>query len=717
MKIENSMRKSSKVLKSGSRVSNLALIQSEDALKKLGNIFTSLNFKLIPYSSPGDRDKKMNLIESPANFFTKDLDDAILNGDLDCAIHSAKDMPYPVQDGLDWFWLPWREDPRDAYILQRGKTLSLLPENPIIGVSSERRNNWSKTQFSKAIHKPIRGNIEERISQLDNGDFDLLIMATAALNRLNLQDRISGYISEKELPPPEGQGYLSITFRKNDNRFKDMRSLFISSVTFTGAGCGRASLCTLEGIDSLKNCDVCLYDSLIDDDLLKYVPSSAQKIFVGKRSGSHSTSQKNICELLGYYARQGKKITRLKGGDPALFGRLKEEIGFLDNYAIPYKIIPGISALLGATGPAGILLTQRGLSNGFTVITPGREDISKPQFDKNTLSNLPIVLFMAVEACKKVIEELKNNGIDTKTPASMIFNGGHYDEEKIFATIDTIIDKLKEVDQNKRPGLLIIGNTAFNAFEKKKGALSGKKVLITCSDTIKNKGVNAVHNYGGNPIPYPLIELKENGNVESIIEKLDHYNYLILSSPTVINIFFSAIKKHSIDIRNVPPIVVSGKESEKFLGEYLIKPFGVANAKDAGSSIVDIFKNIPTENKILRIGSSKCGSKLSSNLENKGFDVDEIHICDNQMVLYNSLPSFDAVIFSSGSAIESFITQFGRIELIGKVISLLGTPSKKVLKKYNLNNVTLMSDEHSVEGQVKSLASYYINKKLEKYYE
>lgn len=717
MKIENIMKKSSTVLKIGSRSSNLALIQTEDALKKLKKNFTTLKFELTPYSSPGDRDKEMNLNDSPSDFFTKDLDDAVLNGELDGAIHSAKDMPYPEQKGLDWFWLPWREDPRDVYILQKNKTLAQLPENPVIGVSSDRRNNWSRRQFSKAILKPIRGNIEERLSQLDNGDFDIIIMAAAALNRLNLQSRISGFISEKELQTPEGQGYLGITFRKGDERFENIRSFFIKNVTFTGAGCGRASLCTLEGIESLKNCDVCLYDSLIDKELLKFIPYTAEKIFVGKRSGKHSKSQKDICELLALYAREGKKITRLKGGDPALFGRLKEEIDFLDSFSIPYKVIPGISALLGATGPAGILLTQRGLSNGFTVVTPRRENDSNPQLNKSNLTNHPIVLFMAVEACEKVIEELKNNGIDTKTPASMIFNAGHFDEEKVFATVDTLVDKLKQINQNSRPGLLIIGKTAFNAFENRKGALSEKRILITSSDTIKNKGINAVQNFGGTPIPFPLIELIDNENVVSVLENIDQYNYLILSSPTVINIFFSAVKKHKVDIRDVPPIVVSGKESEKLLKEYLIKPFAVASGKDAGNSIADIFKDISSDKTILRIGSSKCGSTLSDRLKAQGFVVDEVHICDNQMVLYDAIPSFDAVIFSSGSAIESFITQFGTIELTGKVISLLGTPSEKVLERYNLNNVTLMSEEHSIEGQVKSLASYYINKKLEKYYE
>lgn len=707
------MKKSYQVLKTGSRSSNLALIQTEDALERLSKLIDNIEFSLSPLSSPGDRDKELDLINSPDDFFTKDLDNAVLSGELDCAIHSAKDMPYPVRSGLDWFWLPWREDPRDVFIIQEGKQLSDLPQKPIIGVSSDRRNNWCKGQFAKAILKPIRGNIEERLAQLDSGSYDLIIMAAAALNRLKLQHRIGGFISEQELTPPDGQGYLSITFREGDERFKAIRSLFIKSVTFTGAGCGRASLCTVEGVQSLKDCDICLYDALVDKELLKNVPISSKSIFVGKRSGKHLATQDHICELIGYYVRQGKKVVRLKGGDPALFGRLKEETDILNNLSIPYKVIPGISALLGATGPAGILLTQRDRNNGFIVATPKREGNRERTLSLKNINNFPIVLFMSVESCGPVLKQYKNDGLDGSTPTAMVFNGSNYDEESIFATIDTLEEKLNNVDRKGRAGLLIIGKSAQNSYKQNLGALAKKKILVTSSASLQEKGIKAVENYGGTAVPFPLIELINNGNITSIIEKLENYEHLILSSPTVITMFFNAIKEHDIDIRSIPQITVSGLESERRLKEFCIKPFAVAQGLDAGASIAQIFKKVEPNQKILRIGSSKCGSHLSKRLMALGFSVEDIHICDNRMVLHDQLPYFDAIIFSSGTAIDSFMTQFGKIELSGKVISLLGTPSQKVLEKYDLNNIPIISKEHSIEGQVFSLANYFINMRMD----
>ena len=105
-----------KELRVGSRGSRLALLQAENALRRMSGLLPGLEFEIVPLSSPGDRDREMDLRKSPANSFTRDLDEALLSGAIDLAVHSAKDVPDPLPDGLDWFWLPWREDPRDALV-------------------------------------------------------------------------------------------------------------------------------------------------------------------------------------------------------------------------------------------------------------------------------------------------------------------------------------------------------------------------------------------------------------------------------------------------------------------------------------------------------------------------------------------------------------------------------------------------------------------------
>ena len=185
----------SRAFKAGTRPSQLALTQTRSTLDRLKNTLHGCSFEMVPITSVGDRDRSTDLRESPVDFFTRELDQSVLEGDVDCAVHSAKDLPYPMSLGIDWFWLPWCEDPKDVLIVAEGCTLEELPKYPVIGVSSDRRADYAAEKFPDGIQKPIRGNIEERIAQLDDGKFDLIIMAAAALVRLNLESRISEWIS------------------------------------------------------------------------------------------------------------------------------------------------------------------------------------------------------------------------------------------------------------------------------------------------------------------------------------------------------------------------------------------------------------------------------------------------------------------------------------------------------------------------------------------
>jgi len=219
------MKKSPTVFKAGTRPSNLALTQTRDALNRIEGMLGSISFEMVPIASVGDTDRTLDLRESPADFFTRELDAALLRGEIDLAVHSAKDLPDPIHGKIGWFWLPWREEPRDVLILSKGRKVSALPGNPVIGVSSDRREEYCTRRFPNGIQKTIRGNIEERIAQVDNGDFDVVVMAAAALIRLGIKDRITEWIPLNELEVPEGQGYLAITFRKGDAKIEALRPL------------------------------------------------------------------------------------------------------------------------------------------------------------------------------------------------------------------------------------------------------------------------------------------------------------------------------------------------------------------------------------------------------------------------------------------------------------------------------------------------------------
>ncbi len=213
------------MLKAGTRSSNLAIIQTASALNRLQGVFPKLEFEMTPLSSPGDRDLKTDLRCSDPDFFTRDLDEAIIKGEIDCAVHSAKDLPEQLRPELDFFLLPWKEDPRDVLIFSHSYR-QLPHDKPVIGVSSERREEFCRRRFPEAKMKAIRGDIETRLQQLDAGEFDIVIMAAAALKRLDLTERIDEWIALADLPAPERQGVLAITFSVENKFMRELARFF-----------------------------------------------------------------------------------------------------------------------------------------------------------------------------------------------------------------------------------------------------------------------------------------------------------------------------------------------------------------------------------------------------------------------------------------------------------------------------------------------------------
>ena len=732
------MKKYPIALKTGTRNSNLAVIQSHNACRCIERLFPFLKFELAEFSTPGDRDKITDLQTSSDDFFSKDLDDAILNNQIACAVHSAKDLPYPMKDGLDWFWLPWKEDARDV-IVGNGNN------NPIIGVSSERREKYSLKRWPKAVIKPIRGNIEERLQQLDNGSYDILIMAAAALKRLNLQHRISEYIpvipktkwfSEtykinedkisqitqkqkylqyNDITPPEGQGYIAVTFKANNRLFQNIRKYFVKPVVFAGAGPGNPELISIGAVKALSNCEICLYDSLISKKLLDYLPASAKSVFVGKRNGYHSIKQHQINQLISDYSRQGKKVVRLKGGDPGIFGRLTEETDILNKLELPYRIIPGISSINTAASTSGLLLTRRDVSRGFTVATCRLKN-SKAfvPVSKEETNSLTKVFLMSVSFIPELTESLIETGAPKQTPISVIFNAGCIDEKIICSTLDKIVATLENIDKSG-PGIILVGESSDKKYLfKNNGALSGHRVLLTCSENIIEKAAERVLDYGGIPILKPMIKLQTNHNIGSLLgSTINQYDWLIITSPGSVNCFMDIISKHSIDIRTIPKIIVCGKGTAEELGKYNLIADAVAKENYGTKGLLEIFdKNISLKSKVLRLKSNISSNTITETLLKKGYDIKETDLYETVGISYNSVWSFDSVVFASSSAVNGFIKNFGIDKLINKTVVVFGKPTEETLKNYNPDCTILVNSSSTITGCIDLISLNHIIKKI-----
>jgi uroporphyrinogen III methyltransferase/synthase len=717
----------------GTRNSRLALLQTHSTLERLAAWLPGTRWDAVPMQTIGDRDLVTGLPESPPDFFTRELDDDLRAGRLDCAIHSAKDLPDPVPEGLDWCWLPWREDPRDALILPAGKSCSDLPGTPRIGISSARREAYCLKRFPGAQLLPIRGNIEERLAQLDGGKFDALLMAGAALLRLGLQQRINEWLPLDDLATPEGQGSLALTFRAGDPFFLRLRSLFVKAVVFVGGGAGRDAL-TLAGQRALRQAEICLYDVLMDQQSLAELPPNARRIDVGKRCGQHRAEQAAINALIARYARQGLRVVRLKGGDPGIFGRLAEEIDTLDALRLPYRVLPGISSLQAATTGTGMLLTRRGESRGFCVMTPRAQGGSTAPINGAARAALPVVFFMGADIVAQTSRELIADGTPPATPAALVFDAGGEQEKIVRASLDEFANNggdgaadiqtsaaganhspstINPSAASAAPGLFIVGEVTRYGYSLANGALQGRRILITCSEALQEKTADLVRDFGGLPVTRPLIRLVPDPAARGALKDLAHYDWLVVTSPSSVRCFAELLRIARQDVRKLPKIMVSGPGTATAVEQELglipdLQPSADFGAAGIQASVATL---LVSGKPVLRIRSDKAGPDLTTDLKKLGLAVHDLVVYNNERIRYAARPECDAVFFASASAVEAYVDLWGAPALAGCTILAIGTPTTQALERAGLR-ADVMGFTATVEGAITALAAHIVSTAL-----
>lgn len=209
----------------GSRGSILALAQSEMIKKQLETNFPEIEFEIKKIVTSGDKDLVSNWNNSDKSlksFFTKEIEVELLNGTIDLAVHSMKDMPIVSPEGLICGAVPDREDQRDVLISKSGKTLMELPEGAIVGTSSLRRTMNLKNLRPDLNIKQLRGNIHTRLNKLKTEDYDAILLAAAGLKRVGLEGEITEYLDPKSFLPAPAQGVLHIQCREKDEEIKNI---------------------------------------------------------------------------------------------------------------------------------------------------------------------------------------------------------------------------------------------------------------------------------------------------------------------------------------------------------------------------------------------------------------------------------------------------------------------------------------------------------------
>lgn len=233
----------------------------------------------------------------------------------------------------------------------------------------------------------------------------------------------------------------------------------VGEAYIVGAGPGDPGLVTIRAQQLISHADVVVYDRLVSEKILDFARKDAKLVYVGKTANNVTITQTEINELIVAYVRKGRRVCRLKGGDPFVFGRGGEEVQALADAGLPFQVVPGISAALGCAAYAGIPLTHRGLSSSVTFATAKLDGDQAPDWSTLAQPGQTLVLYMSVGSVAETAEQLIEHGIAAKTPVAIVENGTTDQQRVLRGTLATIANDAVEA-HIRAPAVIIVGATA-----------------------------------------------------------------------------------------------------------------------------------------------------------------------------------------------------------------------------------------------------------------
>lgn len=405
-------------------------------------------------------------------------------------------------------------------------------------------------------------------------------------------------------------------------------------VYLVGAGPGDPGCLTLRGRDCLRKAEVVVYDYLANDELLQWVPASAELIFAGKHGrGVHLLDQEEINRSLVDAARAGKVVVRLKGGDPLVFGRGGEEAEALVQAGLPFEVVPGVSAALSAPAFAGIPLTHRDWVSGFTVLTGhqaaglGRIDWKRVATAGNT-----IVILMSVAQMRRNTDLLQKGGLAAETPVAAIQWASRPWQKVVTGTLETIAAEV-ERSRLRPPVTLVVGDVvrlreSLRWFEGR--PLFGRRILVTRAAAQAGPFVDRLAEAGAQVLTCPVLEIERLPEGSALlgraIGELENYDWLLFTSVNGVEVFFDGLAAAGRDLRALGSlrIGVIGTETGRAVGRRHLRADVVPDQFRAEGLLEALGEDAMRGSRVLLPRALGARAILPDTLRKWGAEVDEI---------------------------------------------------------------------------------------------
>jgi uroporphyrinogen III methyltransferase/synthase len=497
------------------------------------------------------------------------------------------------------------------------------------------------------------------------------------------------------------------------------------TVFLVGAGPGDAGLLTLRGAELLSGADVVVYDALVNPDLLRLAPSGAEIIYGGKRGSKPTIPQAELNELLIAKARAGKRVVRLKGGDPYVFGRGGEEAEQLADAGIEFEVVPGVSSFVAVPNYAGVPLTHREFCSKLTLIT-GHEDPAKEASSINweQVAQTPgtKVIMMGTDRIGQIAEILARHGLDKNTPVAMVQWGTTARQRAVEGTLETIAE-VAAAAQIGPPTVAVIGEVVklrqkLNWFEKR--PLFGSRIVVTRAREQAGELSRRLRDSGAEVLEIATIKVEAPSAREPLIDallELNSYDWLVFTSPNGVTTFFEYFFRQFHDMRDLggARIAAVGPATANKL-KALHLQVDLMPEEALGASIAEAFSEFESvENlKICLLRAEVANRDLPEALEALGAIVDDIPVY--RTVAETKDPSgarekllasgADWILFTSGSTVEHFHAQFDLPALVKKFPKLrlasIGPETTKVLAAHGVEPA-LEATKHTSDSLVDEL--------------
>ncbi len=502
-------------------------------------------------------------------------------------------------------------------------------------------------------------------------------------------------------------------------------------VWLAGAGPGDVGLLTVKTKRLLGKADVIVYDALISLEIFAQIPPGKELIYVGKRAGRHTCSQSEINETLLRKAKEGKRVLRLKGGDPFIFGRGGEELEILAKEGIPFEVVPGVTSASAAAAYAGIPVTHRDYVSSLHVITghARRDGESRIQYEPLVKAGGTLVFLMGISALENICEGLIDAGIDRQMPAAVIEQGTTSRQRKVIASVETIAAQARE-ERIQAPAVIVVGQVCGleNAFSwSEKRLLARRQFLLTRPAEHQPVLAGRLRDMGAQVIEMPTIQIapiQEDSEFERALREQiedEKEKWMVFTSSIGVRIFFEKLSKSNLDIRDIlrgrVKIAAIGRATERKLLEYGWRTDLVPEEYCAGALGRELAKKAAGRSSV-RIFRARNGSKeLLPPLFEQRLHVEDIPIYDTEHRIYdeecNKIKEafekryIDAVIFTSASTVRGFVEAMGDLDYTRCRAVCIGRQTAKEAAKYGME--LQIAKQASIDSMIELLASYYGN--------